>query len=111
DIPPRVAVVAEASEQLRAAVDSAFPEAEPSAAVPAPGPEKLSEVAARLENLLMCDDFQAAEVLSQAGPVLQAAFGPLASKLEEEVRSFNYPAALATLRGALEQHRLAAQSG
>ncbi|HJW25638.1 MAG TPA: PAS domain S-box protein [Rhodocyclaceae bacterium] len=96
-------------ERLAAAVAAAFPDRS-EAAVLAADPEEVAEVAGRLEALLMCDDFEAAEVLSDAGPLLRAAFGPMALKLEEEVRSFNYPAALATLRRAMQEAHLATEN-
>jgi hypothetical protein len=58
-------------------------------------------IAVRLEELLLADDYQANELMLDAIPQLQVIFGEDALKLEREIRSFDYPRALATLRAAM----------
>ncbi|MBS1191851.1 MAG: sensor hybrid histidine kinase [Rhodocyclaceae bacterium] len=100
-VEPRLAGVEAETRRLLAAIDALPAPAEQDAAA-AVDPGQVAEVASRLEALLLCDDFQAAEVFSEAGHLLRSAFGPLAQKLEEEIRCFNYPGALETLRQAMQ---------
>jgi signal transduction histidine kinase/DNA-binding response OmpR family regulator len=64
------------------------------------------EVLARLEALLAEDDAQVYGVWLESAGLIEAALGPAAGQLRDEIDRFEYDKALLTLRGALESNGL-----
>ncbi len=58
-------------------------------------------VLAQLEPLLASDDTAAGDLFAANRALLQASFGAAATQLERQIGAFDYPAALATLRGLM----------
>jgi hypothetical protein len=54
---------------------------------------------ARLKTLLMTEDTLANSLFSESEDALQAAFGEALETLREQIETFDYEAALATLEG------------
>jgi hypothetical protein len=58
---------------------------------------------AELEGLLADDDTRAGDLWCESAPDLEAALGPFASRLGEEIGNFQFDKALLTLRQALAE--------
>ena len=61
-------------------------------------PERLEAVLTQLENLLARDDTSAGDLFAAHRPLILAALGEPARRLERQIAEFDYPAALATVR-------------
>ncbi|MFA5083334.1 MAG: hypothetical protein WC474_12360, partial [Hydrogenophilaceae bacterium] len=61
-------------------------------------PERLRGLLDQLETLLATDDTTAGQVLSEGRDLLRQAFGKAAVVFVHQIDTFNYKAALATLR-------------
>ncbi|QFY90409.1 PAS domain S-box protein [Magnetovirga frankeli] len=71
--------------------------------LPAPDPEHACGVLEQLAALLERDDIAATDLFERNQPLLLAMHGPTTMQLERQVATFDYPAALATVRGLLRQ--------
>ncbi len=69
----------------------------------APDPATVANVMAKLEGLLAEDDIRASQLMQESAVMLRAALGETAWVLENQIGSFDYPAALAELRQARVQ--------
>jgi two-component system sensor histidine kinase/response regulator len=63
-------------------------------------PEKLKEVCDKLKFLLADDDAEASDVMDANADLLNAAFPNHYRKIDEDIRSFNFEAALTALNAA-----------
>ncbi|MBI4755750.1 MAG: PAS domain S-box protein [Betaproteobacteria bacterium] len=72
------------------------------AAPPPPdtSPNEAEQILKRLEALLERDDTEANDLALDAAPLLRAALGEAAQRLQRQIAAFDYPRALATLRAA-----------
>jgi len=71
--------------------------------IPAPDPERAREMLEQLASLLASDDTAAADLFESSRPLLLATHGVAAIQLGRQVVAFDYPGALATVRGLLQQ--------
>ena len=70
---------------------------------PAADPAQAREVLGQLVSLLVTDNTAAADLFESSRPLLQATHGAFVTQLGRQIAAFDYPSALATVRGLLRQ--------
>jgi hypothetical protein len=79
-----------------------LPEEAPEAAVPAPSdPQKLAQVLRELETLLAEDNGRASFLFRESAPILRNVMGRHFDEMAQQIREFNFEAALRTLQRAV----------
>ncbi|MBV5305238.1 MAG: PAS domain S-box protein [Desulfobulbaceae bacterium] len=80
----------------------ALPEEAPEAAVPVPSdPQKLAQVLRELETLLAEDNGRASFLFRESAPILRNVLGSHFDEMAQQIREFNFEAALRTLQRAV----------
>ncbi|MBN2886807.1 MAG: PAS domain S-box protein [Chromatiaceae bacterium] len=94
----------QALDALKDGLRAALPAPETAAApdIKALDREAFAALAARLDELLGCDDMGAGACFEQAAPLFEAALGPLARRLGARIADFDFESARALLREGLE---------
>jgi PAS domain S-box-containing protein len=100
-IPGLLATLQVEMQALRAVIGH-LPEAPSDNATPA-DPVRAREVLGQLVSLLVADNTAAADLFESSRPLLQATHGALVLQLGRQIAAFDYPSALATVRGLLRQ--------
>ena len=68
-------------------------------------PARVVSVLVQLQALLEADDTQATAIFEQDKPVLLAAMGPAVLHLQRQIESFDFPAAVTTVRELISRAR------
>jgi hypothetical protein len=98
ELPQLVDAVANEQDRLRQAL-SAFCAEHPPNTLQDVDEAQTKALLARLKTLLMTEDTLANSLFSESEDALQAAFGEALETLREQIETFDYEAALATLEG------------
>ncbi len=87
-----------------------LPEEAPEAAVPAPSdPQKLTQVLQELSTLLAEDNGRASFLFRESTPILRNVLGRHFEEMAQQIREFNFEAALRTLQKAVGKEPAAPQ--